>query len=278
MGQFALGGAGLIFVEATAVEPAGRISPHDVGLWKPEHIPSHQRVVDFVKATQTAIGIQLAHAGRKGSTRAPFWGPIRTVPEDEGGWNVVGPSPIPWSENYATPHELTKDEIKSIIERFATAAKWADEIGYDVVEIHGAHGYLISQFNSPISNKRTDEYGGSFENRTRFALEVARAVREVWPQEKPLWFRLSCTEWCEGGWTLDDSIKLAQELKKIGVDVLDCSSGGTTPLQKVCSFTFLSTQPFILTHLFAFRCQWAQSTKYHLQKPSEKVLECLLEQ
>ncbi|KAI9320455.1 hypothetical protein BX666DRAFT_2017657 [Dichotomocladium elegans] len=233
--SFALRGVGLVIIEATAVEPQGRISPHDLGLWKDDHIEPLKRITDAIKSQGSVPAIQIAHAGRKASMGSPFAG-YRLVPESEGGWatDVRGPSELPYDGKHATPHALTKEQIAELVQKWADAASRADKAGIEVLEIHGAHGYLIHNFLSGNSNKRTDEYGGPFENRIRFPLEVARAVRAVWPEHKPLWFRVSATDWKEPetfakdpeGWDLDQTIKLAKALKEIGIDVIDCSSGG----------------------------------------------------
>jgi 2,4-dienoyl-CoA reductase-like NADH-dependent reductase (Old Yellow Enzyme family) len=232
LGSRAAGGAGLVCTEATAVEPAGRISPYDAGLWKDDHIEFLARITRFLHSQSAAAGIQLAHAGRKASTRRPWegGGPIR---ESEGGWQTVAPSAIPFRDTDPEPHELSIPEIKGLVAAFRIAAQRALKAGFDLIEIHGAHGYLIHEFCSPLSNQRTDEYGGSRENRMRFALEVAEAVRSVWPERLPLFYRISATDWMEGGWTAEDSVELARHLKIAGVDLIDCSSGGTSLQAKI---------------------------------------------
>lgn len=229
LGRFALGGFGLVFVEATAVEPKGRISYADTGLWSDAHIPPLRRIVEFLHANGAAAGIQLAHAGRKGSTPNP-WNRHPTDEEKAAlsfeDWEPVAPSAAPHAEGWKVPHELTVAEIAKLVRDFADAAGRADAAGFDTVEIHGAHGYLIDQFLSPLANKRTDDYGGPREGRMRFALEVATAVRAAWPGDKPLFMRLSVRDWHPDGWQVDDSVALAKRLKQIGVDVIDCSSGG----------------------------------------------------
>ena len=232
LGRFATGGAGLVFTEATAVVPEGRISPSDAGLWKDEHIAPLKRIVNFVHANRAAAGIQLAHAGRKASTAAPWIG-HSYVDTTQGGWEPVAPSSQAFSTTYGTPRELTKDEIVQAVQSFAIAAKRSLDAGFDVIEIHGAHGYLIHEFLSPLSNHRTDEYGGSFENRIRFLLEVVKAVRSVWPTEKPLFVRLSASDWVEGGWDVKQTAELTKILKTHDVDFLDCSSGGLSVEQKI---------------------------------------------
>ncbi|MBL0802689.1 NADH:flavin oxidoreductase/NADH oxidase, partial [Streptomyces albidoflavus] len=225
-GARAAGGAGLILLEATAVAPEGRISPWDLGLWNDGQTAALRRITSFLTSQGTVPGIQLAHAGRKASCEAPWRGGKAISPAD-GGWQPVGPSPVPFDADSPVPHELTADEIQGVVRQFAEATRRALEAGFEVVEIHGAHGYLIGEFLSPHSNHRTDAYGGSFENRARFALEVVDAVRAVWPEEKPLFFRISATDWLdEGGWTADDTVRLAPLLKERGVDLLDASTGG----------------------------------------------------
>ena len=236
LGSRAVGGAGLIIAEATAVEPRGRISPDDLGIWGEEHIKPLQKITRFIKEHGSVPGIQLAHAGRKASTYAP-WKGKGYIHEHEGGWEVVAPSPLPYAANFGMPHALTTDEIQNIVNRFRDAAVRALEAGFEMIEIHAAHGYLLHQFLSSYSNKRDDQYGGSFNNRTRFLMEVIAAVRSVWPDDYPLWMRISATEWLEHldapSWTLEDSILLSRLLKKAGVDVIDVSSGGNAPEQKI---------------------------------------------
>ncbi|MBW5484711.1 NADH:flavin oxidoreductase/NADH oxidase [Streptomyces bambusae] len=225
----AAGGTGLIVQEATAVSPEGRISPHDLGIWNDTQVAALRRITDFLKAQGTVPGIQIAHAGRKASTAQPWKGGAQVGPEGHG-WLPSAPSPVPFAEGDAVPRELTVEEIHEITGRFAAAAGRALAAGYQVLEIHGAHGYLIGQFLSPHSNRRQDEYGGSYENRTRFVLEVVDAVRAVWPEELPLFFRISATDWLEeDGWTADETVRLAAELHRHGVDLLDVSSGGLAP-------------------------------------------------
>ena len=232
LGSRAAGGAGLVIMEASAVEDRGRISPQDQGIWKDEHIPFLTRITAFLRQQGAAAGIQLAHAGRKASTRRP-WDGTGIVPPDAGGWQPVAPSPVPFHPTDPPPSELTKAEIISLSGAFADAAGRALEAGFQVVELHFAHGYLVHQFLSPLSNFRTDEYGGSFENRVRFALEVALAVRRLWPENLPLFVRISATDWVEGGWDIGDSVALARRLAALGVDLVDCSSGGLSPRQKI---------------------------------------------
>jgi 2,4-dienoyl-CoA reductase-like NADH-dependent reductase (Old Yellow Enzyme family) len=225
LGSRAVGGAGLIITEATAVSPEGRISPADLGIWKDEHIEQLKKITGFIHEHGSVAGIQLAHAGRKASHREPWNGGALVLPE-EGGWKTFAPSPIAFSPDYDTPIEMTKDDIKQAIHDFAEATKRAVKAGFKVIEIHGAHGYLINEFLSPLCNQRTDEYGGSFENRMRFLLEVTEAVQANWPENLLLFLRISASDWVEGGWTLDDSVKLAEVMKTKGIDLIDCSSGG----------------------------------------------------
>ncbi|HEY4109047.1 NADPH dehydrogenase NamA [Puia sp.] len=232
LGSRAVGGAGLVFTEATAVSPEGRISPQDLGIWKDEHIEGLRRIVKFVRAQGSEIGIQLAHAGRKASVRAP-WNGNKLVPESEGGWSVLAPSPVAYNEHYGQPVELTIAGIRQVVDDFKAAARRAMLAGFKVLEIHAAHGYLIHQFLSPLSNQRRDEYGGSFENRTRLLTEIVDAVRGGWPSGYPLFVRISATDWAEGGWSVDEAVRLAGVLKEIGVDLIDCSSGGLVPHQNI---------------------------------------------
>ncbi|MFH9063369.1 NADH:flavin oxidoreductase/NADH oxidase [Streptomyces coeruleorubidus] len=222
----ATGGTGLIIVEATAVSPEGRISPYDLGIWNDTQVEAFRRITRFLAAQGTVPAIQLAHAGRKASTDRPWKGGAPVGPNAHG-WDSVAPSPIAFDDRHPVPAELTVDQIGDVVGQFAAAARRALAAGFEIAEIHGAHGYLINEFLSPHSNHRTDAYGGSYENRTRFALEVVDAVREVWPQGKPLFFRVSATEWLdEGGWTADDTVRFAADLRAHGVDLLDVSTGG----------------------------------------------------
>ncbi|HXB93116.1 MAG TPA: NADPH dehydrogenase NamA [Puia sp.] len=232
LGSRAVGGAGLIFTEATAVSPEGRISPSDLGIWKDEHIEGLRKIVKFVRSQGSEIGIQLAHAGRKASVREP-WNGNHLVRPAEGGWQVVAPSALPYDNHYALPEALNTQGIGQVIADFRAAAHRAMLAGFKVVEIHAAHGYLIHQFLSPLSNRRDDEYGGNFENRTRLLLEIVTAVREAWPPGYPMFVRISATDWAEGGWTPEESLQLAQLLKEHGVDLIDCSSGGLVPYQQI---------------------------------------------
>lgn len=229
LGSRAVGGAGLILFEASAVVPEGRITPHDLGIWKDEHIEGLKRITDFISAQGSIPGIQLAHAGRKASHHRPWDGGKAIAPNEENGWQTVAPSSIPFQDGEPTPHAMSEAEIKEVVIAFEAATKRALEAGFKVIELHAAHGYLLHEFYSPLSNHRTDRYGGSFENRIRLLLEVTESVRKVWPQEYPLLVRISATDWTEGGWTGDDSVALALALKKLGVDLIDCSTGGNVP-------------------------------------------------
>jgi 2,4-dienoyl-CoA reductase-like NADH-dependent reductase (Old Yellow Enzyme family) len=225
LGSRAVGGAGLVFTEATAVSPEGRITPDDLGIWKDEQVAGLQRIVRFIHEQGCEAGIQLAHAGRKASMRSP-WKGNTLIPENEGGWQIVGPSALSFREDYGMPRELTKEGIRKVVVDFGAAAHRALQAGFRVAEIHAAHGYLINEFLSPLSNHRQDEYGGSFTNRTRLLREVVEEVRAIWPSNYPLFVRISSTDWMEGGWQEENSVQLAVLLKDIGVDVIDCSSGG----------------------------------------------------
>lgn len=225
LGSRAQGGAGLILVEASAVTAEGRISSGDLGIWKDEHIPGLARIADFLHTQGVRAGIQLAHAGRKGSMSVPFGGE-RLLLADEGGWEPVAPSAIAFSAGYAVPKALDQNGIRGVVEAFRRAARRALKAGFDFVEIHAAHGYLLHEFLSPLANRRTDSYGGSFENRARLLLEVVDAVRAEWPAHLPLLVRISATDWVEGGWTIDESVELARRLGAHGVDLVDVSTGG----------------------------------------------------
>ena len=229
----AVGGAGIVFVEMTNVEARGRITAGCMGLWNDTQRDALTRIARFVKSQGAVAGIQLAHAGRKASTMRPWEGGKGLMP-GQGGWPIVAPSPIPFGEGYPVPEEMDEKTIADIVAKFAASTRRAREAGFDLIELHGAHGYLISSFLSPISNRRTDRYGGSFENRCRFLMEVVDAVRSEWPDDKPLFVRISCTDWMEGGWDLEASVKLAQSLRAGGkVDLIDCSSGGVDPRQRI---------------------------------------------
>jgi 2,4-dienoyl-CoA reductase-like NADH-dependent reductase (Old Yellow Enzyme family) len=228
LGSFATHGSALIITEATAVSPEGRISYGDLGIWKEEHKGKLKEIVNFVHEQGAYIGTQLAHAGRKASHHKPWDGNKQIPPNEPNGWQTVAPSALAFAESEEAPQALDKTGIAKVVADFKAAAKRANEVGFDVIELHGAHGYLINQFLSPLSNQRTDEYGGSFENRICLLLEIIDAVHEVWPRTKPLFVRISATDWVEGGWTIEDSVALAKILKTKGVDVMDCSSGGSS--------------------------------------------------
>lgn len=236
LGKFALGGAGLIFTESTAVSPVGRIGKDDAGLWQDEHIQPWREVVDFVHGSGAAIGVQLGHAGRKAGSKALWEGGEALTPEQmadaDPRWVRIGPSAIAAGDGWSTPHAMTTDDISQVVEEFGQAARRADQAGFDVVELHFGHGYLVTSFLSPISNQRTDAYGGSREGRMRLALEIAARVRAEWPSGKPLWCRLSVVDGAVGGWGEDDTVVLVQRLQQVGVDVIDCSSGGLTEQTK----------------------------------------------
>lgn len=233
LGTRAVGGAALVFTEATAVTPEGRISPEDLGIWKDDHIDMLARIVRFVHAQGAVSGMQLAHAGRKASTYRP-WSGNGAVGESEGGWkNVFAPTAMAFADNYPQPIEMSKQDIAGAVDAFTAAAQRARSAGFKVIEIHAAHGYLIHEFLSPLSNQRQDEYGGSFENRTRFVPEIAQAIRRVWPEDLPLFTRISATDWTAGGWDIEQSIELSKQLKSLGVDLIDCSSGGNVATAKI---------------------------------------------
>jgi 2,4-dienoyl-CoA reductase-like NADH-dependent reductase (Old Yellow Enzyme family) len=233
LGARAAGGAGLIIAEATAVEARGRITPDDIGIWADEHIEPLQRVTRFIKQYGAVPGIQIAHAGRKASTSRPWDGGKPLAADDPRGWQVIGPSPLTFNEGYQLPHELSVAEIHAVQASFRDGAQRALAAGFEWLEIHAAHGYLIHSFYSPLSNQRTDAYGGSFENRTRFLMETVAAVKTVWPERLPLTVRISGTDWAEGGWTVEQSVRLARCLKEASVDLIDCSSGGNLPNARV---------------------------------------------
>jgi 2,4-dienoyl-CoA reductase-like NADH-dependent reductase (Old Yellow Enzyme family) len=232
LGSRAIGGAGLVFTEASAVEERGRISSADAGIYDDAHVETWRPIVEFIRTHGAVPGMQLAHAGRKASTAPPWTGGKPVSPQD-GGWVPVGPSAVPFDAGYTAPRELTIAEISEIVGAFKKSAERAHAAGFEVIEIHAAHGYLLHQFLSPLSNTRTDEYGGSFENRIRMTLKVVRAVREVWPSRLPLFVRVSATDWKEGGWDLAQTIELARQLKALGVDLMDVSSGGAVPGVKI---------------------------------------------
>ncbi len=231
-GSRAVGGAGLMILEATAVTPAGRISPGDLGLWKDEQIEPLARIARFARTQGCVPAIQLAHAGRKASVGLG-WEEQKGLSAEEGGWLPVAPSPLAFSEAYIQPHELAAGEIGEIVAHFVAAAKRALAAGFQIIEIHAAHGYLLHQFLSPLSNRRTDAYGGSFENRTRLLREVVAALRTVWPERLPLLVRLSATDWVDGGWSADETVELCRRLKDMGVDLADVSTAGLLPTAKI---------------------------------------------
>ncbi|HEY5406243.1 MAG TPA: NADH:flavin oxidoreductase/NADH oxidase [Ginsengibacter sp.] len=232
LGSRAVGGAALIFTEATAVSPEGRITTDDLGIWKDDHIEFLKRITSFMEEHGAVPGIQLAHAGRKASHLSP-WKGARALEKNEGAWETFAPSALPYKDGDQLPKAMSKDDIKKLIEDFTIAAERALEAGFKVFEIHAAHGYLINEFLSPISNKRTDEYGGSFENRVRILVEIVDAVRKIITDELPLFVRISSSDWVDGGWTIEDSIQLSKILKDESVDLMDCSSGGNSPHQVI---------------------------------------------
>jgi len=232
LGSRAVGGAGLVITEATAVTPEGRISPGDLGLWNDDQATAFQRITSFISAQGSVPGVQLAHAGRKASTSLQWLG-AQPLSASEGGWQTVGPSPIPFAAGYPVPHDLSPEEMSTLTAKFAAATTRALSAGFRVIEIHMAHGYLLHEFLSPLSNKRRDEFGGGIEGRARFPLQVAKAVREAWPSDLPLFVRISATDWVEGGWDLEQSIAFARRLREVGVDLIDCSSGGNAPAARI---------------------------------------------
>lgn len=225
LGSRAVGGAALVPTEATAIEPRGRISPVDLGIWDDRHVEMLARIAQFVAQHGAVPGMQLAHAGRKASRNRP-WDPPRAIPAEEGGWEIVGPSPVAFADGWQVPHALSREEIAELLRTTQAAARRALDAGFVWVELHAAHGYLCHSFSSPLSNRRDDEYGGTFANRIRLTLEMARSIRRVWPEDRPFSVRLTCTDWVDGGWTLEDTVDLARALKREGVDLVDCSSGG----------------------------------------------------
>ena len=235
LGTRAVGGAGLVMVEATGVSPEGRISPQDTGIWSDEHIPAYIPITQFLSEYSATPAIQLAHAGRKASHNQP-WNGGTLVSADDGGWQSVAPSSVSFGEGFAVPSELSLEDISGIIMDFASAAKRSVEAGFKVIELHFAHGYLASTFMSPLSNTRKDKYGGSLENRCRFAIDIASAVRSVIPESMPLFARISASEYMPGGWDIDDAIELSGWLKDQGVDLIDCSSGGISQGQQIDTF------------------------------------------
>jgi 2,4-dienoyl-CoA reductase-like NADH-dependent reductase (Old Yellow Enzyme family) len=233
LGGFAVGGASLVITEATGVSEEGRISPGDLGIYKDAHIEKLKQITDFIHAHGAFAGIQLAHAGRKASHQIPWQGGKQIPSGAEGGWKTLAPSAIPFTETEEAPAAIDQAGIEKVKADFKAATEKALRAGFDVIEIHAAHGYLIHEFYSPLSNHRTDEYGGSFENRIRLLLEITDSVKELWPAENPLFVRISSTDWTEGGWSADDSVALAKVLKEKGVDLVDCSSGGNVATAKI---------------------------------------------
>ena len=232
LGSRAVGGAALVLTEATAVAANGRISPQDLGIWDDGHVAGLARCVRFIHTQKALAGIQLAHAGRKGSTARPWEGGGALTPNG-GGWQPVGPTSEPFAVNYPTPRPLTTPELEGIVAAFARAARRALDAGFDVIELHAAHGYLIHEFFSPLVNTRTDAYGGSYDSRVRLCLDVVDAVRGVWPERLPLFVRISAIDWKEGGWDLEQAVELARRLRAHGVDLVDCSSGGAVHDQQI---------------------------------------------
>jgi 2,4-dienoyl-CoA reductase-like NADH-dependent reductase (Old Yellow Enzyme family) len=232
LGSRAVGGAALVMTEASAVEARGRISAADAGIYDDAHVDSWRPITEFVKSQGTVVGMQLAHAGRKASVDVP-WAGGKPVSVASGGWEPVAPSAVAFDNGYTVPHALSVEEIRGVAAAFRRAAQRALAAGFQIVEIHAAHGYLIHQFLSPLSNERDDQYGGSFENRIRLALEVAKAVREVWPANLPLFCRVSATDWADGGWDVGETVELSKRLKTLGVDLIDTSSAGLVPFQKI---------------------------------------------
>jgi 2,4-dienoyl-CoA reductase-like NADH-dependent reductase (Old Yellow Enzyme family) len=228
LGSRAVGGAGLVMVEASAVNPQGRISPDDSGIWNGEQAKAFAPITRFIKEQGAVPGIQLAHAGRKASTDLP-WNGSAPLDARNRGWQTIAPSAVPYAPGFATPLEATSKDLEAILGQFAAATRRCIEAGFEVIEVHMAHGYLLHEFLSPLSNRRTDEFGGALENRLRFPLRVAKAVRDTWPSHLPVFVRISASDWVDGGWDLLQSLDLARELKKIGIDLIDCSSGGVIP-------------------------------------------------
>jgi 2,4-dienoyl-CoA reductase-like NADH-dependent reductase (Old Yellow Enzyme family) len=233
LGSRAVGGAGIVFTEATHVEPRGRITPHCLGLWNDEQTEAFARIVRFIEKQGAVPGIQLGHAGRKAGTTPP-WEGSKPLTAEEGAWEVIGPSPIPFAKGFPVPKAMTKADIAQVTEAMIASTIRARDAGFKIIEIHAAHGYLLHQFLSPLSNQRTDRYGGSFENRIRLLRETIAAVRAEWPEDLPLFVRLSVSDWVAGGWDLNESIELARIMKADGhVDLVDCSSGGNDPRQQI---------------------------------------------
>ncbi len=228
LGSRAVGGAALVMTEATAVSPEGRITPFDTGIWSREQAAEFRKIAGFLRQHGAVAGLQIAHAGRKASTDVP-WRGGKPLDTGSGGWQPIAPSPVPFAEGYAVPREMTEADMERVRAAFAASARYGREAGFEVVEVHMAHGYLLHEFLSPLVNRRTDAFGGTLENRLRFPVSVARAVREEWPERLPVFVRVSATDWVEGGWDLPQTVALARELKSLGIDMVDCSSGGTVP-------------------------------------------------
>jgi 2,4-dienoyl-CoA reductase-like NADH-dependent reductase (Old Yellow Enzyme family) len=228
LGSRAVGGAALVMTEATAVSPEGRITPFDTGIWSREQAAEFRKIAGFLRQHGAVAGLQIAHAGRKASTDVP-WRGGKPLDTGSGGWQPIAPSPVPFAEGYAVPREMTEADMERVRAAFAASARYGREAGFEVVEVHMAHGYLLHEFLSPLTNRRTDAFGGTLENRLRFPVSVARAVREEWPERLPVFVRVSATDWVEGGWDLPQTVALARELKSLGIDMVDCSSGGTVP-------------------------------------------------
>jgi len=232
LGSRAVGGAALVMTEATAVSPEGRITPCDTGIWSREQAAEFRKIAGFLRQQGAVAGLQIAHAGRKASTDVP-WRGGKPLDTGSGGWQPIAPSPVPFAEGYAVPREMTEADMERVRAAFAASARHGREAGFEVVEVHMAHGYLLHEFLSPLTNRRTDAWGGSLENRLRFPVSVARAVREEWPERLPVFVRVSATDWVEGGWDLPQTVALARELKTLGIDMVDCSSGGAVPDAKI---------------------------------------------
>ncbi len=232
LGSRAVGGAALVIAEATAVSPEGRISPQDIGIWSDQHIPAFQKITKFIKQQGSVPGIQLAHAGRKAGTKAPWkgGGPLEDPAEQ---WQTIAPSAIPFDSNYPLPKEMTTDDMQILQRQFESATKRALKSGFELIELHMAHGYLMHEFLSPLSNKRSDEFGGNLDNRMRYPLEITKAIRETLPDHFPLLVRISATDWVDDGWDLSQSVQFSRKLQKIGIDLIDCSSGGILPEIKI---------------------------------------------
>ena len=232
LGSRAVGGAGLVFTEATAVSPEGRISPDDAGIWNDKQAEAYKRIISFIKSQNSVPGIQLAHAGRKASTYSP-WKGAGKVSIESGGWQTIAPSAIPFSANFPSPKEMNVEDITLVIDQFCQAAKRSLDAGFEIIELHMAHGYLGHEFLSPLSNRRTDNYGGSLQNRCRFVIEIAKSVRGIIPDTMPLFVRISATDWTEEGWDIAQTVQLSKWLKDTGVDLIDCSSGGNISKAKI---------------------------------------------